>query len=102
MESRISHFLKWYEENEKQYQQFAECVMEKLLNALEERRMLHAYHSCRAKSLASLKDKCNKKLYDENSDKYIFKYSLVVVYLHLSDAEDVFTSLFTFKAIMLS
>ncbi len=75
MESRISHFLKWYEENEKQYQQFAECVMEKLLNALEERRMLHAYHSCRAKSLASLKDKCNKKLYDENSDKYIFKYS---------------------------
>ncbi|MCM1107150.1 MAG: RelA/SpoT domain-containing protein [Blautia sp.] len=75
IEQRTLNFLKWYEENEEKYSDFAQYVLEKVLDALNERAMLHAYHSSRAKKLASLMDKCAKKIYDEGTKSYILKYN---------------------------
>lgn len=75
IEQRTSNFLKWYEKNEKKYSEFAQYVLSKVLDALKERAMLHAYHSSRAKTLASLTDKCGKKIYDEVTKSYVLKYN---------------------------
>lgn len=74
-EQRITHFLSWYEDNESKYKEFAKCILEKVLKALEDRSMLHAYHTYRAKSLSSLTEKCNKKRYDEGTNSYVLKYN---------------------------
>lgn len=75
LEQRIQNFLDWYEKQEKEYAQFAQYVLNKLLEALNERKMIHAYHSSRAKTLNSLTDKCAKKEYNEETKSYTLKYS---------------------------
>lgn len=75
IEPRTLNFLKWYEENEEKYAEYAQYVLGELLDALKDRAMLHAYHSSRAKSLASLTDKCGKKIYDKETKSYILKYN---------------------------
>lgn len=75
LEQRTSKFLQWYETKEEIYAEFADCVLQKLLDALKERDLLHAYHSSRAKKLASLTDKCAKKKYDEVAKCYTLKYN---------------------------
>lgn len=75
MEPRISNFLEWYRESQVKYSEFAQYVLEKMLNALRERAMLHAYHSSRAKTLASLTDKCGKRIYNDGTQNYVLKYN---------------------------
>lgn len=75
IEQRTLNFLKWYEENEEKYSEFAQYVLEKVLDALKDRAMLHAYHTSRAKTLVSLTDKCGKKVYDEVTKSYVLKYN---------------------------
>ncbi|MBD5471067.1 MAG: hypothetical protein HDR19_08140 [Lachnospiraceae bacterium] len=75
IEQRTSNFLEWYKENQARYSEFAQFVLDKMLNALKERAMLHAYHSSRAKTLASLTDKCGKRIYDDGTKNYILKYN---------------------------
>lgn len=75
IEQRTLNFLKWYEKNEKKYSEFAQYVLEKVLDALKDRAMLHAYHTSRAKTLASLTDKCGKKIYDKVTKSYVLKYN---------------------------
>lgn len=75
IEQRTLNFLNWYEENEEKYAEYAQYVLGKLLDALKDRFMLHAYHSSRAKTLASLTDKCGKKIYDEVTKSYVLKYN---------------------------
>lgn len=75
MEQRTLNFLEWYRENQVRYSEFAQYVLEKILNALKERAMIHAYHSSRAKTLASLTDKCGKRIYDDGTQNYVLKYN---------------------------
>lgn len=75
VEDRTAQFLNWYKSKEKKYQEFAEYVKDKILSALKDRKMMCAYSTCRAKSLESLTDKCNKKRYDEGTNSYVLKYN---------------------------
>lgn len=75
LEQRIETFLQWYERKEAIYDEFAQCILQKLLNAMKERKLLYAYHSSRAKKIASLTDKCAKKEYDKKNNNYILKYN---------------------------
>ena len=75
LDQRTRNFLQWYEKKEEEYSEFAQCVLKKLLDSLKERKIIHAYHSCRAKKIASLTDKCAKKEYDEITNSYTMKYN---------------------------
>lgn len=75
LEQRTRNFLQWYEKKEVEYAEFAQCVLQKLLDAMKERKLLHAYHSSRAKKIASLTNKCAKKEYDKVTNSYILKYN---------------------------
>lgn len=75
LEQRTRNFLQWYEKKEVEYAEFAQCVLQKLLDALRERKLLHAYHSSRAKKIASLTNKCAKKEYDKVTKGYTLKYN---------------------------
>lgn len=74
-DERLSNTLAWYESNKKNYHKFSKLVLEKILEALEERKILIAYSSCREKGIKSLKDKCEKTIYDKESKKEILKYN---------------------------
>lgn len=75
MEERTRLFLEWYSTHEKTYQEFAQCVLDKMLSALKERKIIYAYSTSRAKSLDSLTEKCNKKLYNKETESYVLKYN---------------------------
>lgn len=75
LEQRVRNFLLWYGDKEEEYAEFAQCVLQKVLDAMRERKLLHAYHSSRAKKIASLTDKCAKKKYDEVTKGYVLKYN---------------------------
>lgn len=75
MEERTRQFLDWYNAREKLYQEFADCVLDKMLSALRERKIIYAYSTSRAKSLDSLTEKCEKKRHDVETNSYVPKYN---------------------------
>lgn len=74
-DERLKNMLAWYESNKDNYRKFSQLVLEKILDALDERKILIANSSYREKSLSSLKDKCQKKVYDDNKKIETLKYT---------------------------
>lgn len=72
-EERIEKFIQFYEREQDKYKKFSEKILQMLISVMNERKMLFAYHSSRAKKVESLTAKCRKKILKEG--EYVFKYN---------------------------
>lgn len=74
-QKRIDNMLAWYEANRSNYVDFSSVVLGKIEKALEERDILIASSSCRAKTPSSLEAKCKKTVWKEDTNEYELKYT---------------------------
>lgn len=74
-EERLRNTLAWYEENKENFHDFSELVLNKIHQALKERKILIAYSSCREKGLKSLKEKCQRTVFDDENQEQKLKYN---------------------------
>ena len=74
-QERINNTLSWYEERRSNYSDFSKIILEKIQEALDERKIVIASSSCRAKARSSLEAKCKKTIWNEETHEYQLKYS---------------------------
>lgn len=70
-DERVKNLLDWYAEAQDNYCKFSKLILNKILDALQERKIQIAYYSNRVKTLDSLKEKSQRKVYtgDEKVEK---------------------------------
>lgn len=74
-ETRIVNAVEWYKHKRSDYKNFADLISRKVLSAIEQRSILLAFHSVRAKTVDSYEKKCRKQVLNGATNEYVYKYS---------------------------